>query len=56
VHYPGYFDPDQLYDLRADPYEQRNLAGEPAHEEIRAALGRKLPIPASESCHRAWRK
>lgn len=26
--YPGYFDADQLYDLKKDPYEQHNLAGE----------------------------
>ncbi len=37
-HYPGYFDPDQLYDLRADPYEQRNIARNPAHAETLQAL------------------
>ena len=25
-YYPGYFDADQLYDLKNDPYEQNNLA------------------------------
>jgi arylsulfatase A-like enzyme len=29
-HYPGYFDADQLYDLENDPYEQHNLAYDPA--------------------------
>ncbi len=24
-YFPGYFDPDQLYDLSADPYEQNNI-------------------------------
>ncbi len=41
-HYPGYFDPDQLYDLRTDPYEQTNLAAGPAHEETLAALQDRL--------------
>ena len=36
--FPAYFDPDQLYDLKKDPYEQTNLAGDPAH----AAQVRKM--------------
>ncbi len=31
--YPGYFQADQLYDLESDPYEQYNLAGQPAYAE-----------------------
>ena len=38
--------PEQLYDLSTDPYELKNLAAEPAHEEklheLRAALQAKL--------------
>jgi uncharacterized sulfatase len=38
--------PEELYDLRSDPYETRNLAADPAHraavEELRAALRRHL--------------
>lgn len=29
--YPGYFDPDQLYNLKNDPYEQHNLADDPKY-------------------------
>ncbi|MCF8226035.1 MAG: sulfatase-like hydrolase/transferase [Bacteroidales bacterium] len=32
--YPGYFDPDQLYDLEKDPDEQVNLAGDPEYKEV----------------------
>lgn len=30
--YPGYFDADQLYDLKTDPYEQHNLAYKPEYK------------------------
>lgn len=40
--YPAYFDPDQLYDIDADPNEQVNLANDPAYqsqlEEMKAEL------------------
>ena len=32
-NYPAYFDADQLYDLRKDPGEQKNLAANPAYAE-----------------------
>lgn len=42
VDYPHYFDRDQLYDLEADPGEQRNVAGDPDYaadlEALREAL------------------
>jgi len=31
--FPGYFDTDQLYDLRNDPYEQTNLASDPVYAD-----------------------
>jgi arylsulfatase A-like enzyme len=40
--YPGYFDPDELYDLRADPFEQHNLADDPAYAEVLAEMKRRL--------------
>jgi len=45
-HYPAYFQPDQLYDLQVDPYEQHNLAADPAFasvlEKLRGELARFL--------------
>ena len=38
------FDRDELYDLRADPHEMRNLAGDPAYEPVKR-----------EMCRRMWR-
>jgi len=31
--FPGYYDYDQLYDLKNDPREQKNLAYDPAHKK-----------------------
>lgn len=40
--YPGYFDPDQLYDLKNDPFEQNNLAHDPAYAETLAKMKKLL--------------
>ena len=50
IDFPGYFAPDQLYDLENDLYEQRNLAGEKSHAatlaQMRRSLSRVLaPLP-----------
>ena len=50
--FPGFFARDQLYDLVADPYEQKNLVGieryREAHEQMQALLAELLaPLPHS---------
>ncbi len=39
---PGYFDADQLYNLKNDPGELKNLAHDPGHQEIVAEMKREL--------------
>ena len=50
IHCPG--DPDQLFDLEADPHELRNLAAEPEHRGIVRQLHQELTtcydLPALE--------
>ncbi len=41
-NYPHYWDPDQLYDLEADPEERTNLFGQPEHAEVAADLKARL--------------
>ena len=41
-HYPHYFDADQLYDLENDPYEQNNVANDPAYAEVLQRLKDEL--------------
>lgn len=45
-HYPGYYDPNQLYDLSRDPNEQHNLAKDPEYkakaEQMRKELRKEL--------------
>lgn len=42
INKPHYFDPEQLYDREADPFERRNLVHEPAYSEILADLREEL--------------
>jgi arylsulfatase A-like enzyme len=36
------FDFDELYDLRSDPHEMRNVAADPAHAEVKRQLVRRM--------------
>lgn len=38
----------ELYDLRADPYELENLAGEPSRAEVESTLAERLAVLAPE--------
>ena len=40
--FPCYFDPDQLYDLQSDVFEQSNLYGKPQYADIVDDLKRRL--------------
>jgi len=42
ITYYGLWDTDELYDLQADPEEQRNLLHDPAHRETAVAMERQL--------------
>jgi arylsulfatase A-like enzyme len=38
IKYPGHDDWTELFDLKADPYENKNLISDPAHAELRKSL------------------
>jgi hypothetical protein len=40
--FPAYYDPDQLYDLSKDPYEQKNLIDDPVYQESLLDLQNEL--------------
>ncbi len=42
IRYPGRDDWTEMFDLVADPYETRNLFGEPSHAALRAELEREF--------------
>jgi len=56
VRYPNRDAPDELYDLQADPYEQRNLAADPASrptlDQLKDELTQLLEVtPAATARH-----
>ena len=38
IKYPGHDDWTEVFDLKADPYETKNLANDPQHAALRRAL------------------
>jgi len=42
IHYPELKECDELYDLKSDPYEMKNLVNDPATKETRQTLDRDL--------------
>ncbi|HLT92263.1 MAG TPA: sulfatase [Woeseiaceae bacterium] len=42
IYYHGVWDTQELYDLQTDPYEQHNLFGIPAFEDIADAMRKRL--------------
>jgi hypothetical protein len=38
IKYPGHDEWTEVFDLKADPYEIKNLASDPAHAELRTKL------------------
>jgi len=49
--FPGYFDPDQLYNLKEDPQEQVNLASDKKYAKRLAALKRRMGEYAADLPH-----
>jgi arylsulfatase A-like enzyme len=49
--FPCYFDPDQLYDLDADVFEQLNLYGDPQYASVAADLKRRLSLELRKLPH-----
>ncbi len=49
--FPAYFEYDQLYNLKDDPYEQHNLVRENAYQEHLASMRRRLAVSLKDLPH-----
>lgn len=46
IRYPGHDEWTEVFDLKADPYELKNLANDPAQKELRAKLEKQFEMEA----------
>ncbi len=49
--FPNYFDPDQLFNLEQDVFEQQNLISDPEHKEVLDALKKQLDAHIEQLPH-----
>ena len=49
ITYPGHEAWTELFDLRADPFETRNLAADPAHRDLLGRMQAELAVQARET-------
>lgn len=48
IRYPGHDEWTEVFDLKADPYEIKNLVADPAHKELRAQLEAELEVQSKQ--------
>jgi arylsulfatase A-like enzyme len=51
AHYPAYFDPDQLYNIKTDPGELINLAYDPQYRDILIQMKQRLKAYCTTFAH-----
>jgi len=54
IRYPGADDIEELYDLKNDPYELKNLASDPAHSSALAEMKKEMDKLMVETGGKGW--